>query len=280
MGKGSGRVCRFCGGKPVTREHLWPRWLRATPAGAELLGRRLSDGDNFKVMFRTDYDPTTNVAVIAPEMRGTQLSAQDAVLKVPCRGCNNGWMSQLEVETQRIALPIMSERPTVIDGPSVGVLLRWLLKTSAVFEFDDPPTRTYSPEVLKAIMNGVEPPGQWAYWAGWSVGDERRFGICHTGGKIALLGDRDASGQPRIGFVSQTILSVDRLTLMVRYSSHPIGNILRDGVSKMAHPLSEVRPGEAVTELPDVDADDWRSVIYGEASMGLGPKWDSGAGGI
>ena len=69
------RVCVFCGGTPVTLEHVWPRWVAAI----------LADGGPVQVERGVDDEPAT----------WQQVSLEVTIRRV-CAICNNGWLSELE----------------------------------------------------------------------------------------------------------------------------------------------------------------------------------------
>ena len=75
--------CIFCGGGRLCREHVWPQWAD------DLLPKSTEHGQS-SMTFHLDS---------APEV-GRQYSRQGSVtgvkLRVVCRTCNSGWMSQLE----------------------------------------------------------------------------------------------------------------------------------------------------------------------------------------
>jgi hypothetical protein len=72
--------CGFCGSEGVTKEHLWPDWVR----------REIQDSRGYK----------TFVAEI--ERRGQTTRYRSPSLeqrvRMPCDTCNHRWMSDLENE--------------------------------------------------------------------------------------------------------------------------------------------------------------------------------------
>lgn len=113
MSKGS-RSCAFCGGGPLTREHVFPRWL--VPA-IEKLGKprsatHVTDGP----------DHVHNVW-------GTETI--DLKARKVCGPCNSGWMSEMEVKTRYTLTPlVLSTKPQTFTETDAVMLATWVTKTA------------------------------------------------------------------------------------------------------------------------------------------------------
>src|SRR5204863_331814 len=94
------RVCVFCAQGGVTREHIFPFWLREAVGGGGAA---------------TNY----RGGAITPPPIGDQLdyeetwSADDAeiVVRVVCETCNNTWMNDLDHAVRPIIVPLIRNRP-------------------------------------------------------------------------------------------------------------------------------------------------------------------------
>jgi hypothetical protein len=117
------RVCIFCGGSPLTREHAWPQWLRGVLpdiARERQIPHDLGRGRTFK----------------AP---GFSLT-----IKAVCGDCNHGWMSKLEAEAMPHLSPMIAVEggPVVLGPDAQTVIARWTLKTALILReiaHDNPP---------------------------------------------------------------------------------------------------------------------------------------------
>lgn len=187
------RTCIFCGGTPVTREHVWPQWLTrhfadepifhdVEPSGFRPLQRLRAldlpmDIEGGQIMFGWD------------EAKGTGGSNADHTVKVACGPCNSGWMSRLEVQGRPILLRHIESRSAVMTEDERDILVRWLMKTTAVFEMDDPPSAALQRDELAAIadLDGPLPDG-WRVDAAWVP---RHFHMAHgrAGLKVFATGD-------------------------------------------------------------------------------------------
>jgi hypothetical protein len=137
--------CIFCGGEPLTREHVLPRWLRTAvvkKAGATLTHRDVREGRTI----RRD----------AREL--------DFVVRVVCRSCNEGWMHRLEEETRPILTPLAQSRTRIrLDAAACRTLALWTTKTAAVAEHT---TRHVAlrPRDCEAMMRSLTPPRHALVW--------------------------------------------------------------------------------------------------------------------
>src|SRR4051812_27385602 len=106
--------CVFCGGGPLTREHVIPSWLSGPLGGS---------------------GPISHVYLEPPD--GAQPSRQwsaahlDVKVKAVCRRCNQGWMNGLESAMQRVLKPLIQGKGIHWLAPGqCEVLTTWLLKTA------------------------------------------------------------------------------------------------------------------------------------------------------
>jgi len=114
------RSCVFCGRGPVTAEDVFPRWLGA------YLGRR----------------PTytvTGAGIGTTHWGGYRGLSMTARVKRVCKGCNNGWMSQLETAAAPILKPMLTETISVsLSGGATGslsILAKWAMKTALMIQY-------------------------------------------------------------------------------------------------------------------------------------------------
>lgn len=107
------RVCVFCGGAPVTKEHIWPQWAQWTvPA------------------------PTPSPIHRVVEVEGQERfessrlgQAFSETSRTVCASCNNGWMSRLETATKELFVAMTGGGPLILDREMQQTLAAWALKT-------------------------------------------------------------------------------------------------------------------------------------------------------
>jgi hypothetical protein len=103
------RLCVLClrANQPMTREHIFARWLVRQVHGARLVASNPSPGET---------QPSTAPMRIARVTAGV------------CAECNAGWMSSLEVSFRRTLFA--RPRVGVLQAPDRITLSRWFTKTA------------------------------------------------------------------------------------------------------------------------------------------------------
>jgi hypothetical protein len=94
--------------------------------------------------------------------RSTTLDAKS--VRLPCEGCNSGWMNDLERRAAAIFGRWIAESSETLTTGEVGDIRRWLAKTAIVLAFGEVdarrfienPTETAVPDITtaKAVMRG------------------------------------------------------------------------------------------------------------------------------
>jgi hypothetical protein len=102
------RTCIFCGGSPVTREHLWPEWI---------LGK---------------IQPT-NIAGFIGKNRNLEVGRELKVRTV-CKPCNGGWMSDLEGVSKTLIEPRMDDISAFLNLTEQSTISAWTVKTAMVLD--------------------------------------------------------------------------------------------------------------------------------------------------
>ncbi|NYV74549.1 hypothetical protein [Streptomyces sp. UH6] len=109
MGKG----CVFCGGTPLTKEHVLPRWLKVA------------------------LDPTVRrhryIALSGDVTRQHVAPPLNEQVKVVCSGCNSGWMNQLEEDVRSFLPDLIRGKPHDLDLEAQKALGSWSLKTMLMY---------------------------------------------------------------------------------------------------------------------------------------------------
>lgn len=164
----SGRRCIFCGARVNSREHAIPEWL-SKRMGIRELG------------FHPGHFGEDEGLELRPLIKCEHLKTKQV-----CKGCNNGWMSELEGWAQaRLGLFV---EPTLGPEDFVQIeslrsepkqLIRWLLKTAAIIELALPRGEMAKiPPSLFPVARGCEEPTDFYVWAG---------NICEGGFNLHVL---------------------------------------------------------------------------------------------
>jgi hypothetical protein len=109
------RVCVFCGGRPLTKEHVIPQWLYRWLVPPELRSRPVTEAWHGEPI---------------REMHGF-----DVKVRRVCKACNEGWMHDLETAFRSVmAVTITGKAPGVtlplaMDRGVQQVAATWAMKT-------------------------------------------------------------------------------------------------------------------------------------------------------
>lgn len=104
----------FCGGTPLTREHVLPRWLRKHLEYAEQTA-----------VWTTGATGELESSSLLPIVPG------ERVVRRVCATCNNGWMSALETDAEAVLTPLLRGRSSLTRHQALRVS-RWIYKTALV----------------------------------------------------------------------------------------------------------------------------------------------------
>jgi hypothetical protein len=150
--------CRFCGRTDLTREHIWPRWLRKYlkyddtghhghgTGGVEMQGRIGTLHPN-SVRFRTGDIRSRKVRLV-------------------CRKCNSEWMSRLQQKAKPLLLPLIRGEWIDLSANDQKIISSWAIMFTMVIELLDPRTDAHSFDQRNEFSKTSEPPPGWFIWIG------------------------------------------------------------------------------------------------------------------
>lgn len=278
------RRCVFCGGTPVSAEHVWPRWLRASEEGAKFYAQHQgadTDAPHFVMSSSVTMDAEgVPVVALTPVHRGRRVSPMSLTVSVPCRQCNNGWMGVLESRAKPVLERLMaagSSGEEVIEGEDLATLRRWAVKTAAMFEFNDPGTRTMGPDVYAALRDGADSlPGVWRIGMYRSEDPLNHFRLSHTGGSYRGARRGVAVMTDELGKASITLMGVHRVVLLVTHATGPWAEPLTRLPAELPVP-ADLFSEALCWPAPEIDGDQWAALMVRPP---VGPAPGLSAGGI
>ncbi len=115
------RRCIFCGGRPVTQEHVFGLWLSSL----------LSPPPGKKMYVDTDVF-VKGQPIRQPRRYPVNI---DMKAKQVCRSCNIGWMSKLEEGTMGIISAIHTNAKRSITSEEQHLLASWATKTAIMAQY-------------------------------------------------------------------------------------------------------------------------------------------------
>lgn len=142
------RPCIFCGTTPVTKEHLWPQWLRF------YLGGRT------KHLYRHGMVGGGEDSV--HEWLAPAATKERALM---CKSCNGDWGAALEARSKDVLLPMILGHPKRLSQRSQATVALWAAKTAMVFDRSYPQKRWFiAQDHLESLRKQDEPPSGTFVW--------------------------------------------------------------------------------------------------------------------
>lgn len=144
------RRCFFCPSNADSREDAWPRWITSQFKGTQPSKFHAERG-GVKLKSWSVYQPELAVRCV-------------------CQSCNNGWMSQLEVQVKQFLQPLLIGKSCELDTLGQTIITRWSLKTAMVLEaLDQVDKRVYSQAERERLRSIGAIPWRTSVWLALSV---------------------------------------------------------------------------------------------------------------
>ena len=154
------KVCIFCGRRPLTEEHIWPRWASDLIPNAIGHRRFMLKGRHSTPIMSVERD------------YNRQGPAKNLSVRRVCGDCNGGWMSDYEQELRPLLTRLFSGDPVFILPASRVRLVEYIAYKLLILDWlDDDPVipsasahafyadRTLPPNLSILAFNCVE--GSW-----------------------------------------------------------------------------------------------------------------------
>lgn len=203
--------CPFCGqpGKP-TQEHVWPKWLRKSPAAQSLMSQTHGE--------RTPYEYSDLLiegsrVVEAPRSVNVHRWVPNITTPV-CGACNNGWMSRLESTVRRAIGPFVLRGETMtVEGSGVQDLARWAVKTAMAYLMALRMSQgVFTPDEIRQLAKKQTIPERCRVWVR-CVSGAHQIVACQYRGLVFPDADdvhglslRDSLGVFQIGLVGMVVV--------------------------------------------------------------------------
>lgn len=134
------RSCLFCGGTPVSTEHIWPKWFRDALPSLSIHAGRMS-GEKYTSRWRTNR--------------------VDHTVKRFCEDCNTTWMSEIVGDSSVLLKTMIQKHRTISLTPAdQRVLARfaYLVVLTSEFATRDENTTPIPTEAYAAFYQTKDPP--------------------------------------------------------------------------------------------------------------------------
>jgi hypothetical protein len=154
-----GRACIFCGGSPVTAEHVWPRWIAKYLPDAK--------AEHYVVVEAEGREE-------AVEYRGERVPFSTTVRCV-CKPCNEGWMAELERTAEHELHAMIEGRAQTLHEWRQSIAATWAFKTAIMVEQAQADLRAIPTEVYRLFRQYLTAPPFSQVWLALYAGDSPHF---------------------------------------------------------------------------------------------------------
>jgi hypothetical protein len=148
----SQKFCIFCNGTGLTKEHTWADWLR----------NYLPKGEDSHSFFSGIVHPTH----MESSVKKRQGSARSRKLRIVCKSCNGGWMSDLQQKAKPILIPLINGETVVLDKEKQKIIAAWATMSCMVAEFFSPEKAAISKAEREWLWKNGTAPENWKIWVG------------------------------------------------------------------------------------------------------------------
>lgn len=216
-------VCVYCGGQPLTNEHVIPKWISKIPAVAKILADSEKHLYTPHFLAKNVLDANGSTEGFDFVERGKKFRMNQIEVRVICKGCNEGWLSELEQTVAPILTKLINGGPVIIAPTDLETLAVWATKTAMMMEFNDRSTLSFSQEQFQqAFIRRHIPDNVTVHISGFK--DENPLRMLHSGGRVDLRWPKDASGDAADldsrGAIGVTAIVLGRVSFIVRNATH------------------------------------------------------------
>jgi hypothetical protein len=235
--------CIFCGGRGLTKEHVWPKWLRGI-LDPSITSRHFYSTSGFGR--RRTYTHRAG-------------SIESRRMRIVCERCNTGWMSRLQNNARSRLLPLIRGQYISLTEADHKILAAWSMMFTMVIEFFDPMTLA-TPQRERMDFSRIPAPNDtWMVWFG--MADDFPWAFHHYGWRLDR--DVDLTKPPSVvlprSTSQSTAIRVGKL-LVLTYSTRAPSYDLDPTVYAVKHGLHLIWPLPA----PGLNASPLRRLTKGE----------------
>jgi hypothetical protein len=245
----------WCGGTPVTAEHVWPQWIAKYVPEAKMKAEHYviieAEGQEQAVYFWGERVAFTTKA------------------KCVCKPCNEGWMAEMEHTAEHELHAMIEGRSQTLHAWRQTLATTWAFKTAMMVEQAHATDRAIPSELYQPFHQYQTPPPFSQVWLGRYEGQsphfygrvQLRFELTTPAG-IVIPNDLTAYG---------AVLQVGALVFRL------FGHLVKNGPANMptgevARALVQIRPTIPRAEWPpELVSDDTGLHILGKSMSDIPP---------
>lgn len=150
------RFCVYCGGKGLTKEHIYGKWL------SEYLDvPKKSTSHEIKIVHNNHVYINKN-AKVARKNRDFFL----LTLRIACKTCNETWMSEIQEASMKPMKKLFNKELDKIHRNDIKKISNWCLLNSISSQYTMDNIETVNFEERRNFMHGNINNNQWGVWIG------------------------------------------------------------------------------------------------------------------
>jgi hypothetical protein len=146
------RKCIFCGGTPLTKEHVWPKWLRP-----HIVRDQKNHHSLVTLAYEGHSEESRRMWGGDPRNRG---------VRTVCGSCNGGWMSRLQELAKPLVLPLVTGKTIELSTQDQRTLAFWCAMCVMTAEFLNQDRTAISPLDRTLLMKDQLLVHNWKIWLG------------------------------------------------------------------------------------------------------------------
>jgi hypothetical protein len=182
------RACVFCGRTPVTREHLWPDWMRRAYGAEGAYPHDVSEEvDGASVNEREWNQPPFSLTV-----------------RAVCGSCNSGWMSTIETQAKPLLERLLQYQGRRLHRREQRILASWALLKAIVMDQTHADRQIVFDSHRQYLFEHHEPPPKrlWIWLAAYNA--ELVYHYAYQGLLLAPIGSDEKPSKPTAYIVTFT----------------------------------------------------------------------------
>ena len=201
--------CIYCGSyENMSREHIWADWLR------EYVPREMERHSGITITVESDISKST----AKKDKREGDFHARK--LRIACRPCNSGWMSQLQEKAKPHLIPMLTGSSASFYRAEQTILAAWITMFVMTAEHLDTDGGVITQKERTWLKNRQRPPANWRIWIGKYEQPATTKRWMHA--KLNVVEDKPefiARGIPEVSYAqASTILLGNQLIIHVMSS--------------------------------------------------------------
>lgn len=154
--------CVYCGGTPVSKEHIWSKWIR------DILPPEPWHASNLFV--RGSVDPNGNGDHLLKQTKRWEGAMQSRAPKIVCRTCNNGWMSQVDERAKAPLTKMIRTGEFILSEDDQSAVAAWVAKSAITGHFVYSSRQVVCDDDLQHLMKTRQAPPNWQISASHYIG--------------------------------------------------------------------------------------------------------------